>query len=316
MTSDRPRICVVGSSNIDLTFRTPRLPRPGETIEGRAFQLGFGGKGANQAVMAARLGAQVTMIGKVGQDVFGADYRRHYRAQGIDTTHLSSDTARFSGVASIVVDDEARNCIIVVPGANEGLTPGDVQDAAPAIRASQVLLGQLEVPVETTLEAFRVAKAAGVRTILNPAPAAPLPDELLRLTDLCVPNETEAELLTGQTVASSEQAEAAARSLQSRGPKAVLVTLGARGVLVVEEGAAEHLPAVAVEAVDPTGAGDAFIGSLAVFLAEGNPLTEAARRANGVAALSVTRLGTQTAFPSRPEVEAFLGGTCSNRADD
>jgi ribokinase len=303
-----PHICVVGSANVDLTFRTARLPRVGETVAGQAFHLGFGGKGANQAVTAARLGARVTLIGKVGRDVFGEQTLAHYRAEGVDTTHLRVDPDRPSGTAAIVVDDEARNCIIVVPGANEALSPADVRAAANAIGSADVLLCQLEVPVETTLEAFRVARAAGVRTALNPAPAAPLPPELLALADLCIPNETEAELLTGQPVTTPAEAEAAAHSLLRRGPRAVLVTLGSRGVLVADAEGAEHLPALPVAAVDPTGAGDAFIGGLAVFLAEGCPLSEAARRANAVAALSVTRLGTQTAFPRREEVEAFLAG--------
>jgi ribokinase len=306
MTTHRPHIAVVGSSNIDLTFRTPRLPQPGETIGGQAFHLSYGGKGANQAVMAARLGARVTLLSKVGCDVFAEGVRRHYQDQGIDTTHLLTDAGRFSGVASIVVDDAARNCIIVVPGANLGLTPEDVRQAASTLHTAHVLLGQLEVPLETTLEAFRVAKAAGVRTILNPAPAVPLPEELLRLTDLCVPNETEIELLTRQPAATLEQAATAARTLRAWGPQTVIVTLGARGVLVVDAQAIEHIPAVTVQAVDPTGAGDAFIGSLAVFLAERDTLSGAGRRANAVAALSVTRLGAQTSFPSRSEVEAFF----------
>jgi ribokinase len=306
MPHEPAQICVVGSSNIDLTFRTPSLPRPGETVAGQAFHLGFGGKGANQAVMATRLGARVTMVSKVGRDVFGELTLANYREQGIDTTHVGADAARFSGVASIVVDDEARNCVLVVPGANLGLSPRDVQDAAAAIRSAAVLLCQLEVPADTTLEAFRIARSAGVRTVLNPAPAVPLPEELLRLTDLCVPNETEIELLTGQPATTLAEAETAARVLLERGPHTVLVTLGDRGALMVEGPTAEHVPAVPVKAVDPTGAGDAFIGSLAVFLAEGRPLREAVRRGNAVAAMSVTRLGTQVAFPRRPEVEAFL----------
>jgi ribokinase len=306
MTTNRPHIAVVGSSNIDLTFRTPRLPQPGETLSGQAFQLSYGGKGANQAVMAARLGARVTFLSKVGSDVFAEGLLRHYQDQGIDTTHVLTDADRFSGVASIVVDDEALNCIIVVPGANQRLTPRDVGEAAPAIQSAHVLLCQLEVPVETTLEAFRVAKAAGVRTILNPAPAVPLPEELLRLTDLCVPNETEVELLTQKPAGTVEQGAAAARALRERGPRTVIVTLGARGVLVADAETDTHIAAVAVQAVDPTGAGDAFIGGLAVFLAEGDSLNRAVQRANAVAALSVTRLGAQMAFPSREEVEAFL----------
>jgi ribokinase len=307
-SSAGPRICVVGSSNIDLTFRTERLPRPGETLRGRTFHLGYGGKGANQAVMAARLGARVTMISRVGRDVFGEGTIRNYRAQGVGTTHVLVDAERFSGTAGIIVDDEARNCILVVPGANQGLTPQDVRAAAEAIGSAAVLLCQLEVPLETVLEAFRIAKAACACTILNPAPALPLPDELLGLTDLCVPNETEIELLTGMQATTLEQIKQAGHLLMKRGALQVIVTLGARGALVVGQQKAEHVPALAVPAVDPTGAGDAFIGSLAVFVAGGDSLSQAVRKANAVAALSVTRLGAQTAFPDRGEVEAFLAG--------
>jgi ribokinase len=306
MSMNPPRICVVGSSNIDLTFRTARLPRPGETLAGRTFQLGFGGKGANQAVMSARLGARVTMIARVGRDVFGEQTLRNYQEHGIDTAHVLRDADRPTGVASIVVDDAAQNCILIVAGANEGLSPMDVRAASAAIESAGALLCQLEVPTETTHEAFRLARAAGVRTVLNPAPAAPLPDELLRLTDICIPNETEAELLTGVRVTTPAEAEAAARALLDRGPSAVVVTLGERGVLLMDRESVEHMPAVPVRAVDASGAGDAFIGSLAVFLVEGLPLREAARRANVAAALSVTRPGTQTSFPTRTEVEARL----------
>jgi ribokinase len=203
------------------------------------------------------------------------------------------------------VDDEACNAILVVPGANFALAPEDIRRAAATIQSAAILLCQLEVPVETTREAFRVAKAAGVRTILNPAPAAPLPDELLRLTDLCVPNETEIEHLTGVAATSWQQGEEAARFLMRRGPGAVIVTLGDRGALLVDAQGALQVDGVPVRAVDTSGAGDAFIGGLAVFLAEGAPLFEAIARANRVAALSVTRLGTQTSFPTRSEFEAF-----------
>jgi ribokinase len=309
MKQDRPHICVVGSSNIDLTFRTPRLPRPGETIGGSQFHLGFGGKGANQAVMAARLGARVTMVGRVGSDIFGEQVLRNYREQGVDTTHVGTDPQRPTGTAAIVVDDQAQNAIIVVPGANLGLTPDDVRRAADAIRSADVLLCQLEVPVGTTREAFRVARTAGVRTILNPAPAVPLADELLQLADLCVPNETEAELLTGVPVPDLSGAGEAARRLLRRGPRTLILTLGAQGALLVDERSSEHFPAVPVQAVDSAGAGDVFIGSLAVAWAEGKSLSKAVRRANAVAALSVTRLGTQAAFPSRAEVDALAVGT-------
>lgn len=301
-----PRICVVGSSNIDLISRVPRLPNLGETLVGRSFQIGYGGKGANQAVMAAKLGAQVAMVTKLGRDVFGEGTLNNYREQGIDTTYVMFDDARSSGVAPIFVDDNAQNFIVIVPGANDALLPSDVQMAQDAIRAANIVVCQLEVPTETALEAFRLAKSANVITILNPAPAAPLPDELLKLCDICAPNETETELLTGSPVRTIADAKAAARKLQARGPKTVILTLGERGALVLNEGMAEYLPAVQVNAVDPTGAGDAFIGSLAVFVGEGRPLGESVRRANAVAALSVTHLGTQVSFPQRAAVDEFL----------
>jgi ribokinase len=313
-----PHIVVVGSTNVDLTFRTIRLPKAGETLTGHGFHLGHGGKGANQAVMAARLGARVTMVSRVGKDVFGDDALENYRTHHVDTGFVQRDETVATGVASIVVDDEAHNCILVVPGANAALTPQLVREARPAIREARAVICQLEVPVDTTLEAFRLAKSAGVQTVLNPAPAVPLPDELLRLTDFCVPNETELALLTSQSVATLTEVEQAARILATRGPATVIATLGARGVLIVDSGVATHLPAVPVKAVDPTGAGDAFIGSLAVFLAEGRTLAESARRANAAAALAVTKLGAQTAFPMRAEVETLLeeGGQPDARPSD
>jgi ribokinase len=306
MSHATPHLCVVGSTNIDLTFRASRLPKPGETLAGHGFQIGHGGKGANQAVMAARLGARVTMISRVGRDVFGEGALANYRAHGVDTTHVGTDPDRPTGAASIVVDDAARNCILVVPGANLALAPDHVCAAAPALQRAELLLCQLEVPVEAVAEAMRLARAAGVRTVLNPAPAAEVTDELLALADLCVPNETEAELLTGQSVTSLAGAAAAGWDLVRRGAKTVIVTLGGEGSLIVDQAGAVHVPPFPVRAVDPTGAGDAFIGALGVFLGRGELLPDAARRASAVAALAVSRPGTQTAFPSRDEVDAFL----------
>ena len=303
---DPPRIVVVGSTNIDLTFSTARLPKPGETLTGHGFQLGHGGKGANQAIMAARLGAHVSMVSRVGPDVFGDDAISNYHSHGVDTTFVRKDETLLTGVASIVVDDDARNCILVVPGANAALSPVAVREALPALCQCRVVVCQLEVPMASTLEALLLAKAAGIATILNPAPALPLSNELLWLTDLCIPNETELELLTGHGVTTLKAVENAARVLAKRGPPTVIATLGERGVLIVDAGATTHLPAVPVKAVDPTGAGDAFIGSLAVMLAEGRSLAEAVRWANTAAALSVTRLGAQAAFPTRAEVETLL----------
>ena len=300
------RICVVGSSNIDLISQVPRLPRLGETLVGNSFHMGYGGKGANQAVMAAKLGALVTMVTKLGRDVFGEGTLKNYRTQGIDTSHVLFDDVLSSGVAPIFVDDHAKNFIVIVPGANMGLSPADAQAAREAILSASLLVCQLEIPIETTLEAFRIAKSGNVRTILNPAPAAPLPDELLRLADICAPNETETELLTGMPVNTLEQATDAARALLERGPKTVLLTLGERGALLADKNKVEHISAVRIKAVDPTGAGDAFIGSLAVFLSEGAPMRDAVLRANAVAALSVTRIGTQVSFPLRAEADLFL----------
>jgi ribokinase len=306
MTSKRANICVVGSSNIDLISKVPRLPVMGETMIGHSFHLGYGGKGANQAVMAAKLGAQVKMVTKLGRDVFGEGTLKNYREQGIDTTHVLFDETLSSGVAPIFVNDNAQNFIVIVPGANMALSPADVRAAGDVIVGADLLVCQLEIPIETTLEAFRVAKAGGVRTILNPAPAAALPDELLQLADICAPNETETELLTGLAVSTPGEAERAAHALLARGPKVVILTLGERGVLVVDQEAVTHVPAVRVDAVDPTGAGDAFIGSLAVFLGEGMTMAAAVQRANAVAALSVMKIGTQVSFPRRKEADAFL----------
>jgi ribokinase len=301
-----PRICVVGSTNIDLTFRTQRLPVAGETLAGQSFHLGHGGKGANQAVMAARLGAEAAFVSRVGRDAFGELALANLRAQGIDTGFVGLDGRRATGVASILVDDQARNCILVVPGANLGLSTQEVRDAAGAIRSADAVVCQLEVPLEAVTEAFRLAREAGVRTILNPAPAQSLSDELLQFTDVCVPNEGEAAELSRISTTNGGRTADAGEVLRRRGPKAVLVTLGERGVVVHEGGEPEHIPAPGVVAEDTSGAGDAFVGSLAVFLAEGHSLREAARRANVAAALSVTRLGTQASYPLRSEVEAFI----------
>ena len=224
-----PRICVVGSANVDLTFRTPRLPRPGETLAGRSFHLGMGGKGANQAVAAARLGAQVSFIACVGNDTFGHEAIRRYKNEGIDTTFVRTDENLPTGTAAILVDDAAGNCIVVVAGANASLSPADIRDASSAIQQAQIVLCQLETPLEATLDVFRLARAAGVRTVLTPGPAMVLPDELLRLCDLCVPNKTEIEMLVGHKVDNQNDAKLAGQKLRDRGVAAVVVTMGRHG---------------------------------------------------------------------------------------
>lgn len=296
------RICVVGSANVDLTFRTPRFPQPGETLAGRAWHQGMGGKGANQAVAAARLGAAVAFISRVGNDAFGEAAIAAYQAENIRTSCLRQSVDQPTGIAAILVDDAAENCIIVVAGANAELSAEDVKAASTVLEQSHVVLCQLETPVDAAIEAFRLARAANVLTILTPAPAEHVTTELLALCDVCVPNKTEISALTGQSVDTEADALRAAERLLERGVKRVALTMGGDGVLVVDESGALHIPAIRVKAVDTTGAGDAFTAALAVSLAEGMTLTESARRASVVAAISVTRIGTQTAFPTLSEV--------------
>ena len=328
------RICVVGSANVDLTFRTPRFPLPGETLAGRSLHQGMGGKGANQAVAAARLGAQVAFVARVGNDAFGTLAIAGCQAERIDTSFVQRDAARPTGTAAILVDDQAENCIIVVAGANDGLTPDDIKAASSVIEQADLVLCQLETPLDTTLEAFRIARAAAVLTVLTPAPVAFVTDELLALCDVCVPNITEIAALSGcphtaaklersfrtqqesqlkalTTLATNDRPEnhedavQAAELVRKRGVKRVVLTMGGKGVMVIDDAGATHIPAIKVEAVDTTGAGDAFTAALAVLLADGLDLRTAARRASIVAAISVTRIGTQSAFPTLEEVNKW-----------
>jgi ribokinase len=301
MTPTR-RITVVGSANMDLTFRTERLPRPGETVFGTDFFRGFGGKGANQAVAAARLGADVAFVGRVGADEFGRAIREQMVREGIDISHLRDDPDRPTGTAAILVDDRGENAIVGVPGANLGLTPEDVRAAAGLLTASAIVLAPCETMIETITEAFRVTHAAGRTCVLNPAPARELPAELLSLLDVIVPNESELRMLTGRPTETMEDVTAAAECLRSRGPRTVIATLGPRGALIVGADGRTHVPGVPVAPVDTSGAGDAFCGALVAALADGQTLVQAARWANAVAAISVTRLGTQASFPRREEV--------------
>ncbi len=303
----KPRICVIGASNLDLISYVPRLPGVGETLHGSRFHMGFGGKGANQAVMAARLGAEVAMITKLGRDVFGENTLTNFQAEGIDCRHVLFTDQAFSGVAPIAVDPLGRNSIIIVTGANDLLTVEEVESAREVIGAAQVLVCQLEIPLEISLLALRIARAQGVRTVFNPAPARPeLPEEAYRLSDVLCPNESETELLTGLRVSNLNEAETAARCLLERGPGAVVLTLGERGSLLAVQGRTLHVEAPPVRAVDSTGAGDAFVGSLAFFLARNLALDEAMRRAVQIASLSVQSPGTQTSFPRAADLPADL----------
>ncbi len=304
----QPSICVVGSSNMDIISKVPRLPKMGESLTGHTFHMSCGGKGANQAVMAARLGARVTMVTRIGGDPLGRMILENYRSQGVEMRHIVTDGSLSSGLALILVDEQGRNLLVHIPGANTALTPADVERARKAIQAADVLICQLEVPLETTWRAMQIAREGGGRvfTILNPAPARPLPAELLALCDIVAPNETEAELITGLPVGTPEQIEAAGRRLRELGARRVVITLGERGALRIDADGAAHVPGERVAAVDTTGAGDAFIGSLAYFIARGKPIGEAMRRANAIAAVSVTRVGAQVSFPRAADIPHLL----------
>jgi ribokinase len=301
-------IVVVGSSNTDMILQMQRIPRPGETILGGQFSMAAGGKGANQAVGAARAGGQVVFVARVGRDLFGEQAIKGFRAEGIDVRHVLQDDAAASGVALIFVADSGENSIGVASGANGRLLPTDVAKAREAITTAGTVLMQLETPLETVQAAAEMAAAAGVRVVLNPAPARPLPDVLLRHVSILTPNETEAELLTGIKVEGEQGAIEAAAALRGRGVEVVVVTLGSRGAYVSSAEFSGLIPSFKVKPVDTTAAGDIFNGALVVALAEGRPLSEAVRFASAAAAISVTRLGAQPSAPQRSEIEALLAG--------
>ena len=303
----RPRVCVVGAANIDLISYVPRLPHLGETLHGTTFRMGYGGKGANQAVMAAKLGATVSMVTKLGRDTFGDGTLANFRAMGVDTDLVTSTDEASSGVAPIFVDPTGSNAIVIVTGANDLIDEEEIEQARPAMAQAGVVVCQLEIPFGTALLALRAARKEGTRTVLNPAPARPdLPEELLGLSDVLCPNQSEAALLTGRPVETVEEAAASARTLLEKGCGAVVVTLGGDGCLVADGEGTEHVAARPVHAVDTTGAGDAFVGALACFLAHGDTLRDAARSANRIASLSVLGHGTQTSFPDRSELPGEL----------
>lgn len=303
-----PRILVVGSSNTDMVVRVERIPRAGETVLGGSFLTAGGGKGANQAVAAAKAGGRVTFLGRVGRDVYGEAARASLRGLGIETKFMVCDAKEPSGVALILVARNGENSIAVAPGANGKLSAADVRKAKAAFVGARVLVAQLEVPVATVRAAVRLAQAQGVPVILNPAPARELPDALLREVAVLTPNETEAEILTGIKVRNPASARKAAEVLLARGVGAVVVTLGARGALLATSEGAKLVPGFAVKAVDTTAAGDTFNGALAVALAEGQTLEEAVRFANAAAAISVTRKGAQPSAPARREILRLLRG--------
>jgi ribokinase len=302
-----PQIVVVGSVNTDMVVQGPRLPGPGETVIGGRFVMAAGGKGANQAVAAARLGAEVSLVARVGTDWFGEQALQGYRREGVGTDLIVRDPQAHTGVALILVDVGGENSISVASGANANLTPADVERASERIAGAAVLLLQLEVPLEAVCRAARLAAEAGVPVILDPAPAAPLPRDLLECVDLLTPNEHEAQFLTGIAVRDEGSARAAAARLLADGAKNVAITLGPRGVLLATPDAARLIPSVRIDAIDTTAAGDAFNAGLAWGLAAGLPLEQAASRACLVGALCATRLGAQPSLPTAAQFEEFLG---------
>ena len=299
------KILVIGSTNTDMVVRTDRLPRPGETVLGGIFMMNPGGKGANQAVAAARLGADVTFVCKTGNDMFGADTRRRLADEGIDTTFVYTDEDHPSGVALIAVDSKAENSIVVASGANAALLPPDIERATAALDACEWVLMQLETPMETIEFAASEAVHRGGRVILNPAPAAVLSPLLLANIYLLTPNETEAQAISGIGIDSLETAEQAARKIIGMGVQNVVVTLGAQGALICDGQTSTFVEAHRVAAVDTTAAGDVFNAGVATALAEGLDLEGAVRFAAKAAALSVTRAGAQASAPFRNEVDAF-----------
>ncbi len=297
------KIVVLGSSNTDLVVRTGRMPLPGETLLGEQFMMTAGGKGANQAVAVARLGDGVTFIAKVGRDMFGDSSVAGYKKEGIDTRTVLRDDTAPSGIAVITVDAQAENSIVVVPGANNNLSKADVDALRRDIESAQFLLMQLETPVEVVAHAAAMARKAGVKVILNPAPAAELPAELLDGLYIITPNRTEGQMLTGIEICDWESAEQAAQSLVGKGVQNVVITLGSQGALVCDGKNFERIPARKVKAVDPTAAGDTFNGAMCVALSEGATLSDAVRFASRASAIAVTRLGAQASIPYRKELD-------------
>lgn len=299
-------VVVVGSVNVDMIIRSERLPRPGETVVGGEFVEAGGGKGANQALAAHRLGAEVRFIGRVGHDSQGEASLSRFMTEGLTTTWLSADPSATTGVALILVDAQGQNMISVAPGANLQLSPIDVRAARSAFDGARVVLVQLEIPIETVQEALELARAGGATTILNPAPARSIPGAMLRLVDWLTPNEVEAATLTGEHVADRSSAERAARTLLAQGPSNVVVTLGRHGAVWATRQDVYHIEAFPVHSVDTTAAGDAFSAALAVGLARGLPSVDALRYASAAGALATTRVGAQPSLPTDADVSRLL----------
>lgn len=297
------KIVVIGSCNTDMVINMERLPLPGETLLGGKFFMNSGGKGANQAVAAARLGGKVTFIAKVGNDPFGIRSVDQYKAEGIGTEYVLIDKEQPSGVALILVDAYGENSIAVASGANAHLLPADIDHARKVVEEADILLMQLETPMETIEHAALMAKQAGRKVILNPAPAHPLSESLLHCLYMLIANETEAEFISGTQITDMDSVARAADIICGKGVENVVITLGSKGAFIKEKAAYHQVPALKVKAVDATAAGDTFCGAVCVALAEGRGITEAVEFANRAAAVTVTRMGAQSSLPYRREVE-------------
>ena len=305
MDNQNSKVVVVGSFNMDLVVKAGRRPQTGETLMGEAFGMFIGGKGSNQAIAAVRLGANVTMIGRLGTDLFGDTLMAAHTAESICTDYIIRDTEVGTGVASILIDADGDNSIVLVPQANMRLTVADIERASESIAAADVLLLQLEVPISASQRAAEIAKSNGATVVLNPAPAQKLPDDFLAQVDILTPNEVETESLSGVRVSTVTDAERAAKVLLDKGLSAVILTLGERGALLLTPNLTQQVPAYSVEVVDTTAAGDAFCGALATALARGESLVNAVAFANATGALAVTVLGAAPSMPTVAQVEAF-----------
>lgn len=302
----KPRITVVGSVNMDLVFRTPRMPAVGETLLGHEFRQIPGGKGANQAVAAARQGADVSFIGAVGDDGFGDFSQQCLANEDINISHLARVAGVATGVAGILVEDNGSNSIVLAAGANATLNVSQIESAASVIGAAQLLLCQLETPVDTVTRAIAIAHAQGVKVVLNPAPAQQLDPAVLKQVDYLIVNETEASQLSGISVTNQASAQQASERLLELGVGTVLLTMGGDGALITQDGGSEFIPAIRVDVVDTTAAGDTFVGAFAVGIANALSVSDASREAQYAAALTVTKLGAQTSIPRRSEVLEFM----------